>query len=1080
MFTGPDKNKPKDTDVKQLVDLGFNKDEAINALKSEKNVERAAELLFNIASQKVQDHKIQNQNQNLQPIQRPRNNLINGDVLDEYERQMQKAVEDSLKLAQNFQISHSNNQLNQQLINYEPLNPDQRERFQNEPVGLKNIGNTCYFNSLIQAYFYLPDFTEKILTSSVVQQIGLQSSNIEREKACHYLVINLAYLFSKLILTNQKYTEPSEVLRSLVDDFGQPILLGEQKDIGEFNLNFLERIEEGLGERIMAKRLVEEEKKQEESKDIDHQFEQIPTSDTTPDISIRKSSIADDTPDNISPSRIMEPEIIFNRPSNNIDNLQDPSHITKSVILQNQDDIKNSHNSIYNMFFGRTKQILKVDNSSRSKVFNTKTEKMGPIMIDIDNHSNLYEAWNSQHVEQIQDFNCQEVAKSFFETPGEVTSGQENPVCIKETWIEDLPSVLMFTLKRVNYDYKTQSLIKNNKKFQFEKSVYADKFVYSNKDRDQKLNQIVDKLLEKQRKIQNELQKMRDHRNGLGVIDILDEATNLISKEEVDQQNWHDVNLGQDQQKSELQIALQYIQRAKEQTLSRIQDYENQLLLVKNEIQNVQTSLQQEKFNLHAILIHQGSGDQGHYYAFIFDRNQQKWFRFNDYKVTEESEDTVFEEGFGNTTTKTSAYGLIYVNEEIAQKQYQQSLFDLNKSLESKVIPQLQSQIKKDNYKYTVTLNSFKLEKIAQKIKEQFCQRSEKITQLINQYDSPLQTDLINYNCFLIKKHNKVQLAKWQLLNQCFKENHPASLDLTQVERDDPILTKVEMQIPNLYKSMNKDGQDFLKWSSPQFLLYQSKATILRYVLKNLSDKGWLQAVKAMRFYKKSFIDGQPATSAKDDDGISNIMIDVNRTFVLHCCTMINFNITKQNTEKMLEFLKIAVVDCLLLIDPSDQHFKQIIYNTSFSYEKVQQIFDKNIVDQFEFYKSLLTYGDSSVLDPDYLQSDNSPVSQNSNPFFQVFFVLNLLNLQPYQELKQEIEKITKQDLNIYNEEGSSSKSIAWQFNSSLKIFKDTFKSWISIHNRIIKDKRALTPAEWCKFEEQMGIVLPPSPNKIN
>jgi hypothetical protein len=29
--------------------------------------------------------------------------------------------------------------------------------------------------------------------------------------------------------------------------------LGDQKDIGEFNLNFLERIEEGLGERKAAK-----------------------------------------------------------------------------------------------------------------------------------------------------------------------------------------------------------------------------------------------------------------------------------------------------------------------------------------------------------------------------------------------------------------------------------------------------------------------------------------------------------------------------------------------------------------------------------------------------------------------------------------------------------------------------------------------------------------------------------------------------------------------------------------------------------------------------------------------------------
>jgi hypothetical protein len=53
----------------------------------------------------------------------------------------------------------------------------------------------------------------------------------------------------------------------------------------------------------------------------------------------------------------------------------------------------------------------------------------------------------------------------------------------------------MFTLKRVNYDYKTQKLIKNNKKFEFEKFIYADKFLLSNKDRDSKLNEVIDSLL---------------------------------------------------------------------------------------------------------------------------------------------------------------------------------------------------------------------------------------------------------------------------------------------------------------------------------------------------------------------------------------------------------------------------------------------------------------------------------------------------------------------------------------------------------------------------------------------------------
>eukprot|EP00349_Pseudokeronopsis_sp_Brazil_P001634 CAMPEP_0202965334 /NCGR_PEP_ID=MMETSP1396-20130829/9344_1 /ASSEMBLY_ACC=CAM_ASM_000872 /TAXON_ID= /ORGANISM="Pseudokeronopsis sp., Strain Brazil" /LENGTH=72 /DNA_ID=CAMNT_0049688015 /DNA_START=562 /DNA_END=780 /DNA_ORIENTATION=+ len=67
-----------------------------------------------------------------------------------------------------------------------------------------------------------------------------------------------------MILLNRKYTEPSQVLEALVDDYGQAMIFGEQKDVGEFNLNFLERIEEGLGERKLSQLMHLEECKLEE------------------------------------------------------------------------------------------------------------------------------------------------------------------------------------------------------------------------------------------------------------------------------------------------------------------------------------------------------------------------------------------------------------------------------------------------------------------------------------------------------------------------------------------------------------------------------------------------------------------------------------------------------------------------------------------------------------------------------------------------------------------------------------------------------------------------------------------------
>lgn len=70
----------------------------------------------------------------------------------------------------------------------------------------------------------------------------------KRHLCSQNMVRQLQKLFAKMLLSNEKYVDPSTVVNSVVDDFGRKIDVGSQMDVVEYLLNFIERLEEGLDE----------------------------------------------------------------------------------------------------------------------------------------------------------------------------------------------------------------------------------------------------------------------------------------------------------------------------------------------------------------------------------------------------------------------------------------------------------------------------------------------------------------------------------------------------------------------------------------------------------------------------------------------------------------------------------------------------------------------------------------------------------------------------------------------------------------------------------------------------------------
>lgn len=177
------------------------------------------------------------------------------------DEEMQKAIAASLQ---------TNNYDN---FSYEPLPPKERRREPGIPVGLKNVGNTCYFNSLIQTYFNIPAFVELIMKFDTHDEPAAPVKNDkEKAEAKPELVNKLKKLFTTLIKSNKKYQDASDVLRALRDEFGNPIPIGDQKDISEFHLQFINCLLDEMKPKVIAKQEEVKEEIKEEQKQTDAEY----------------------------------------------------------------------------------------------------------------------------------------------------------------------------------------------------------------------------------------------------------------------------------------------------------------------------------------------------------------------------------------------------------------------------------------------------------------------------------------------------------------------------------------------------------------------------------------------------------------------------------------------------------------------------------------------------------------------------------------------------------------------------------------------------------------------------------------
>jgi ubiquitin carboxyl-terminal hydrolase 9/24 len=111
--------------------------------------------------------------------------------------------------------------------------PNALEKSETGYVGMKNLGCTCYMNSILQQLFMTPSFREGILRAT------LNKAETPEDN----LLLQLQYIFSALKESDKQYINPKAFTQSFKDWEGKPINVLEQMDVDEFFNTFMDRLE---------------------------------------------------------------------------------------------------------------------------------------------------------------------------------------------------------------------------------------------------------------------------------------------------------------------------------------------------------------------------------------------------------------------------------------------------------------------------------------------------------------------------------------------------------------------------------------------------------------------------------------------------------------------------------------------------------------------------------------------------------------------------------------------------------------------------------------------------------------------
>ena len=117
---------------------------------------------------------------------------------------------------------------------------------------------------------------------------------------------------------------------------------------------------------------------------------------------------------------------------------------------------------------------------------------------------------------------------------------------------------------------------------------------------------------------------------------------------------------------AEIKVTQTVLGKYRESAKRELQNLKTKIDTLEKQCEQPYVKNKERPYQLHAIMIHDGLAENGHYYTYVFDRIQKCWWQLNDHKTLQVDEAQVMKEALGDAKKYKSACNLFYISKRIA------------------------------------------------------------------------------------------------------------------------------------------------------------------------------------------------------------------------------------------------------------------------------------------------------------------------------------------------------------------------------------------------------------------------------